>query len=197
MALELFSILLQSFSNRPFTSLNVTSSLEIGGTIIGLHSGVNFKRHNFTKYVVCTKCNSLYNYDDCHQKRGSVVTSTKCSFKQFQNSSLCNNQLLKSVELSSGKKLLYPYKVYCYGGLKNSLERLLQRPGFTSLCERWRTKRRISDVYCDIHDGRIWRKFQHMEGIPFLTLAYNYALMLNIDWFLLLNIQFIQLLLYI
>ena len=115
-------------------------------TIIGLHSGVNFKRHNFTKYVVCMKCNSLYNYDDCHQKRGNVVTSTKCSFKQFHNSSLCNTQLLKSVELSAGKKLLHPYKVYCYGELKNSVRRLLQRPSFTSLCERWRTKRRISDV---------------------------------------------------
>ena len=34
-----------------------------------------------------------------------------------------------------------------------------------------------------IYDGRIWREFQFVNGVPFLAVPHNLALMLNIDWF--------------
>jgi hypothetical protein len=34
----------------------------------------------------------------------------------------------------------------------------------------------------DVFDGRVWRDFQNVNGVPFLAAPRNYALMLNVDW---------------
>lgn len=34
-----------------------------------------------------------------------------------------------------------------------------------------------------LSDGRIWAEFMNPDGQPFLSLPYNFALALNIDWF--------------
>ena len=34
-----------------------------------------------------------------------------------------------------------------------------------------------------VYDGRIWQEFQSVNGIPFLSLPFNYAFLINIDWF--------------
>ena len=37
--------------------------------------------------------------------------------------------------------------------------------------------------YSDIYDGKIWQEFQTYNGQPFLSLPYNFAFQLNVDWF--------------
>lgn len=39
------------------------------------------------------------------------------------------------------------------------------------------------DVYEDVYDGRVWKQFLAPNDIPFLSLPYNFALCLNVDWF--------------
>ena len=34
-----------------------------------------------------------------------------------------------------------------------------------------------------MYDGQVWKDFLFYEGQPFLDLSYNFALLLNIDWF--------------
>ena len=66
--------------------------------------------------------------------------------------------LLKAVELSSGKKMLRPYKVYRYHGLKNALQWLHLLPGFMDLCNKWRSDMCSEEgVMKDIYDGQIWK----------------------------------------
>jgi hypothetical protein len=72
--------------------------------------------------------------------------------------------------------------VYCYGGLRLSLQKLLNRSDFTELCEHWRS-RECNSSLSDIYDGKIWKEFQYINGQPYLAAPYVYALMLNVDWF--------------
>ena len=37
--------------------------------------------------------------------------------------------------------------------------------------------------YNDVYDGKVWSDFQVVDGQAFLSLPYNFALHLNIDWF--------------
>lgn len=35
----------------------------------------------------------------------------------------------------------------------------------------------------DIYDGRLWKEFMHVNGVPFLSNSFSLALAINIDWF--------------
>ena len=82
----------------------------------------------------------------------------------------CGTLLLKTVELASGRKVFYPFMTYCYLGLQASLQTLLKRPGFSSSCEEWRSRRVKSGVMDDVHEGKIchWNEFQCYNGQPYL-----------------------------
>lgn len=95
----------------------------------------------------------------------------------------CDTLLLRTVELASGKIILYPFMTYCYMSLAASLEKLLQRPSFYSWCEEWRTRNYTSGIMNDIYDGKIWQEFQTYEGSPFLSNPFSFGLMINVDWF--------------
>ena len=41
----------------------------------------------------------------------------------------------------------------------------------------------IPGFYRDIYDGKIWRDFQELDGLPFISGECNLGFMLNIDWF--------------
>ena len=56
-------------------------------------------------------------------------------------------------------------------------------PNFLSHCESWRTRSYNNEEYCDIYDGRIWHEFQYFDGKPFLSLPFNFAFQVNVDWF--------------
>ena len=139
----------------------------------------------FTKYVVCRQCSKLYKYDDCVDKIGSQTQSKRCMFIQFPHHNQlsrripCNSILLKSVEVASGKKFLYPFKLYCYRSLKSSLQQLFLRPKFFEQCEHWKNRSKSApSLMEDVYDGAIWKEFQSL----FLT-TFSIGLMLNIDWF--------------
>lgn len=114
------------------------SSLYMLKKYFGLHKDC------FQKFVVCPKCNSLYNYDSAYEKVGGRRLSWKCSFVEFPNHSQrahrksCNDILLKEVKLQDGKLKLYPKKVYCYNSIIETLKLFLQRLGL------WRARERTS-----------------------------------------------------
>ena len=98
------------------------------------------------------------------EKCGSKIISKVCSYCDHQNSkNTCGTLLLKTVQLLSGKMQLYPFKVYCYQNLKSSLQRLLQRPGFSVSCEHWRSLSNYAGALRDIYDGRLWNEFQSYQ----------------------------------
>lgn len=138
----------------------------------------------FKKMVVCTKCYSVYNQSECAEKVGSLTKSKKCMYRVFKNSrsKMCNNVLLKTIELSTGTTILRPFKVYCYHSLKSALQELLQNSTFVANCDHWRSRAQKAELG-DIYDGRIWKEFMHFNGTPFLANRYSLALAMNIDWF--------------
>ncbi len=95
----------------------------------------------------------------------------------------CKQALLHEIVGVSGNVKLYPYKVYCYQSIIQSLQRLLLRPGFVQLCES--TRQMIADVGClrDVNHGQVWKDFLQVDGKAFLSLPLTYAFVMNIDWF--------------
>ena len=55
--------------------------------------------------------------------------------------------LLKTVELSGGRRILYPFVTYCYLSLEKSLQSFINRPGFLEKCEEWRNLEHTDDMY--------------------------------------------------
>ena len=135
---------------------------------------------HFEKLVVCSKCNSVYKMSDCIERRG---VSKMCEFKEFPRSRKCLFPLLKDVELASKKKILYPFKTYCYQSIKTSLQRLYNQPNFHILCEEWRSRKTMNGALGDVYDGKIWQEFQNISGRSFLASRFSLAFCLNVDWF--------------
>ena len=61
-------------------------------------------KEEFTRFVVCRKCYSVYKIDDCVERHGTSVTSKFCSHRTHPNSpSDCHTLLLKTVRLLGDK----------------------------------------------------------------------------------------------
>ena len=134
----------------------------------------------FEKFTVCRKCNSIYNMKTCIERPG---VSKACHFLEYTHSKRCNTLLLKTVELASKRRILYPYKVYCYQRVKDSLDRLFRQPNFADLCEHWKTRDVNVGILSDVYDGRMWKEYQYVSGKPFLASKFALAFSLNVDWF--------------
>ena len=63
------------------------------------------------------------------------------------------------------------------------MKELLSQPDFLKKCEEWCTRQQDPDNLSDIYDGRVWQQFMVVNGIPFLSLPYNFTFSLNVDWF--------------
>lgn len=145
----------------------------------------------FLKYASCPVCHSIYPLDSCKIKQpDKSVCSRKCSYIRFPQHrhalqrSPCNVVLMKKVRTSSGTTILYPRQLYCYHSLIDSLKDMVRRPGFVDKCELWRTlKIQEEGTLTDIYDGKVWKDFMNPDGKPFLSVPYNFALSLNVDWF--------------
>ena len=85
----------------------------------------------FTKYPVCKKCGTVWNYDDCIEGYGVHKKAKLCSYlSKFKHKRRrCNGQLMKIVELP-GRKVFYPLMTYCYVDLRTSLQHLLLNEAF-------------------------------------------------------------------
>jgi hypothetical protein len=145
---------------------------------------------NFKKTVVCPKCHSLYDFEDCVKVdiRGKKKSAV-CGFVRYPNHphrkqrEKCGTTLLKEVTLKDGKIRLYPRKIYCYKSIRESLIYMLQQPGFSEKCEHWRKRHHIPGTYRDVYDGRVWRKFMKYKDRPFFEQPGRLGLMLNLDFF--------------
>ena len=150
-------------------------------------------KKEFTKFVVCSRCDSLHNFKDCVKSRGIgfLQESKLCERIQFPRHPFpsyrrkCGQQLLYSVALSNGKTTFHPFKTYCYNSVITALKELLVRPGFYNLCSQWKTNHNDSGLLTDIFDGKVWKDFQTYKGQPFLQGDLGLGLILNIpvDWF--------------
>ena len=80
---------------------------------------------------------------------------------------------------------MYPKQVYCFKKVTDSLKDLMNKPNFMENCEKWRNRptQLLHNVLGDCFEVRVWKKFQYVEGEPFLAIPNNFGIMLNIDWF--------------
>lgn len=138
------------------------------------------------RHVVCSECLSLYDYEDCIEKHGRQITIRICSECEKVKKRI---PLLRQIITGNDNIKYYPYVVYPYISLVDSLKSLLSRPGFYSQCEQWRltydfmNESSSTSVLSDFYDGKIWRDFLCFEGKQFLAMKNSLAFMLNIDWF--------------
>ena len=141
---------------------------------------------NFTKFVICVKCFTLYDYGECSHILEGLVVTKQCSHEDFPNPrmlhrrTVCNQALLIGVERGPSIKLI-PYKIFCYKSLKASLQKFVLRPDFEEVCERWRFREQRDNILQDVYDGRIWDDFNGNKFNSFCEEG-NYGLMLNVDW---------------
>ena len=137
---------------------------------------------SFQRYVTCKRCHKIYYYNDCIEGSGNYQRSKHCICNPF-GKKMCGQLLLKTVELSSGKRLLRPLLTYCYLGIKAPLQSLLLRPGFTEMCDKWRSRKISDNILSDVYDGKVWKEFQSYQNKPFLSEPFSFAVMINVDWF--------------
>ena len=144
-------------------------------------------RDNFQQYVVCPKCTKLYQMDEVVINEGHRTVARTCNnipFPQGRRRKICEAQLANKVTLKNGKTKFYALKTYCYKSIIKSLEALLKRSGLEEQCEKWRNRARDDDLYADVYDGKVWKKFGNWRGTKeFLNLSRSFGLMLNVDWF--------------
>lgn len=106
----------------------------------------------FRRYVVCRKCHKIYFFDSCIEGSGTKRSRT-CCHRQFpfhphrSMRQQCGTLLLKTIEMTSGKRFFYPFMTYCYVGLEVSMQSLVGRQNFMSDCEKWRQMH--------VHGGRL------------------------------------------
>ena len=159
-------------------------------TIISARKLIGNVKDKFVKYASCPKCHSIYPLHSC-----SIVASDRtrhskhCSHIEYRNHPHaarrrpCDTPLMKVVRTSAGTATLRARQLYCYKSLIESLQDFIKRPNFVTKCEAWRKRIIVTGTLNDIYDGRVWSDFMNPSGIPFLSLPYNFALSLNVDWF--------------
>ena len=138
----------------------------------------------FKRFACCPSCFTLYPWPN-----KNLSTNSTCSYVQYpdhpqrQHRKPCGSQLVKSIKTSNGGNIDYPLLNYCYKPVIESLQRLMLRSSFISNCEEWRSRPVDSGLYQDIYDGKLWSDFLRPTEKPFLSLPFNLALSINVDWF--------------
>ena len=164
-------------------------SLKIFGDL--LPKSVYSARRLLGRDNVCyPKCSTLYARDQCilNNRNGTKISNT-CSFIMYPDHphqskrNPCGTLLMKNVRTSAGATYLYPQQLYCYTSIIQALKEKVFSPIFIPKCEEWRNRTVKDNIYEDVFDGQMWKDFLNPNGIPFLSLTYNYALCLNVDWF--------------
>ena len=184
-----FVKLLAKLSNSPMLE---NMSLQFPTSLYKLRKIIHLDKQAFKELVVCPKCHSIYTLESCKKEvRRDMFESHQCTFQRFPHHpqvsrrSSCNATLLrKVVSPATSKIFLYPWKVYCYKSIINTLSSLFNRPNFMQKLNSWRTRPMLPNGYMkDIFDGQIWKEFMSEQCSNFLQQPMNLLLMLNVDWF--------------
>ena len=142
----------------------------------------------FKKYVVCIKCHTLYEMEQCVVRIQGQQVSKRCSHIEFPDHNRphlrkqCGQELLESVTVGN-RTTLIPYKTYCYKPLSTTLKYLFKRKNFFELCQSWMNRQVHAGIMSDIYDGQVWKDFADPEKMDFLNHPGNLGIMLNCDWF--------------
>lgn len=190
--LKFFKLFLRAVGRMMKADILVNFANIIPETLYMIERKLNLQKDSFTKYAVCPKCKTLYTFEECIHKRPSgEAVSAKCSNVEFPlhpheaRRQPCGTILMKTMRSRAGKSFLYPKEVYCFRHLTDSLQDLINKPGFLEHCEKWRSRstQLPDNVLGDCFKGRVWKEFQLVDGEPFLAAPNNFGLMLNVDWF--------------
>ena len=152
---------------------------------------LGFQGDDFKWYCTCPKCSSIYDVHNCIQKMPNNKQASKTcghieypQHPQAQFRQHSGTVLMKNVRSAAGTTYLYPRSIFCYRSLITSLQYLLDRPDFIEKCQTWKNMGdSFEEKYHDVYEGKIWKEFQTYNNTPFLSLAYNFCFILNVDWF--------------
>lgn len=190
--LKFFKLFLHAVGRVLKAEVLINFAKIIPETLYLIEKNLGLQKDSFTKYAVCPKCKTLYNFEDCIRRRpNGEAVSAKCSHVEFPRHPQrarrrpCGTVLMKTMRSRTGKPFLYPKQVYCFRKLTDSLQDLINKPDFMENCERWRSRstQLPENVLGDCFEGRVWKEFQYVDGEPLLAIPNNFGLMLNVDWF--------------
>ena len=173
------------------TKLNINGFIDqLPQTITTARKLIGNVVDNFSRYASCPKCHSIYPLHTCSiTSSDRTKRSRHCSHVEYPDHPHatrrrpCNTPLMKVVRTSAGTTTLQARQLYCYRSLIESLRNFMKRPNFVTKCEAWRKRVIVNETLNDVYDGRVWNDFMNPNGIAFLSLPYNLALSMNIDWF--------------
>ena len=142
-------------------------------------------------YVVCPKCNLVYQSKNCVEYQFGQLKSVKCSYVEFPNHPHKQKRapcgaILCDEKLSINNTIrLIPKKVYPCVSLETELKRLISQPNFLTKCEHWRTHPQFipPGILADVYEGRMWKFFNSEEGGDYLKYPGNLLFALNFDFF--------------
>ena len=181
--LKYFIQVIGEFFNTPSI---VNLSHKLPQTFTSAETLICNSKSDFTSFVVCPKCDSIYHPDDCIRNVFGVKESLQCLHQPNPNRrNKCNTVLLKKVKYGNSFKLM-PKKAYPYYSLQKSLDRLSQSTNFIHICEDWRKRCTTSSQFLsmfDVYDGQVWHDFTCDKYGKFLHNPFCYLLTMNVDWF--------------
>ena len=160
-------------------------------------------KDDFEKYIYCKRCASIYKFQELISgvDKSFAKRQIFCKYVAFPNHPHsgkrrpCSYPLFKPYRTPAGQTIFNPKNIFCYKKIKSSLETILTRQGNFEKCQKWRSNINIThcDDLNDFYDGNIWKKFQEVKSLPFLSNSQNFAFMLNIAFSNHLDIPLIQL----
>lgn len=75
---------------------------------------------------------------------------------QRANRKKCGAELMKTVKIGQRYKLV-PRKPFVYYSIIDSIQKLIQIPGFLSVCEEWKIRNIPPGWLTGVYDGQLWK----------------------------------------
>lgn len=131
---------------------------------------------------MCSKCHSLYTFEEAYEKRGSQFIIKMCEHKD-EIGCTCRTPLLRRIITHNKKPLVYPCLICPYNDVTQTLGILFGRKGFYERCESSRMQESSDTMITDVFQGQMWKHLQDNNGMNFLSQKNHYGLFLNVDWY--------------